>query len=141
VSDNEILERAIRKAIDNGWWPFRPLDRRFKEGGNNQAWFSRFYTVDAFGIRSKDKDWDYDCLECYAPAYPLNEFIFNHDFAKALWGDETKYTRLEAKDIGIKLSSDSIYAIKKLGWKHHLMQMVVADYPIEYLKNHMEDTK
>jgi hypothetical protein len=45
--------------------------------------------------------------------------IFNHDFAKALWG--------EKKERGLFT----------FGWKFHLQQMVVADDPIAYLGEHI----
>lgn len=63
-----------------------------------------------------------------------NDIIFNHDFAKALWGEEVEEVR-EAKviyapyaDGNKQFSSPPI-----LVWCFHLQQMVIANDPIAYL--------
>ncbi len=64
--------------------------------------------------------------------------IFNHDFAKALWGDEmTCLLDGERMDVeapcnehGFKHPTDY--------WQYHLMQMVVSEDPIAYLGEHLE---
>ena len=54
---------------------------------------------------------------------PLSSYgyIFNHDFAKALWGI----------DPGVVTSSDPLLMTDR--WVRHLQQMVVAEDPIVYL--------
>lgn len=55
--------------------------------------------------------------------------IFNHDFAKALWGKERISTFPWAEDGNFK------YETKLEAWMHHLQQMVIADNPIDYAYN------
>lgn len=52
--------------------------------------------------------------------------IFNHDFAKALWGEE--YIGWDISDVYFKK-----HRIASQAWQFHLQQMVIADDPIEYL--------
>lgn len=59
-------------------------------------------------------------------------FIFNHDFAKALWGE------YKPEEIPIGRPADGKYpdnlthrGLRK--WQYHLQQMVIADDPIKYL--------
>lgn len=50
--------------------------------------------------------------------------IFNHDFAKALWGDNE-----------VIVYSDTYEDIHEYlpNWQYHLQQMVIANDPIKYL--------
>lgn len=54
------------------------------------------------------------CCEYDKSKIRYYDIIYNHDFAKALWGE------------------------KPLGWRYHLQMMVVADDPIEYLGEHLD---
>jgi hypothetical protein len=99
MTNQEILEKAIQKAIAGGW-------------KNGQDWLDT--------IRSDD-----------APAFTAKLFIFNHNFAKALWGekhDALKEWRKEIPDLPKPTS---------MGWKYHLQQMVIAPDPIKYLGEHL----
>ena len=51
------------------------------------------------------------------------QLIYNHDFARALWGKEAPndYCKIAGVDM----------------WQFHLQQMVVADDPIAYLGEHI----
>ena len=51
------------------------------------------------------------------------QLIYNHDFARALWGKEApnNYCKMTGVDM----------------WQFHLQQMVVADDPIAYLGEHI----
>jgi hypothetical protein len=51
-------------------------------------------------------------------------FIFNHEFAKALWGEEIVHVQPD-------LSIPGVYESPL--WKQRLMDMVVAEDPIKYL--------
>jgi hypothetical protein len=107
-----ILEKAIQKAIDGGW----------KAEGvsfiSNQEFL--VYLTQSSGI---DLKW---------LKFKVNELIFNHDFAKALWGEDY----LTNEQIGP--SSDyAIYATNP-AWKANLMCMVIADDPIQYLGEHLD---
>lgn len=67
----------------------------------------------------------------YYPDISVNDLIFNHDFAKSLWGEE-------------KLSRDDLHAVKKEGdifysvdlipvFQYRLQQAVISDEPIDYM--------
>lgn len=98
MSNQEILRKAIQKAIDNDWQPFR----------YNSELTPRvvidWYEVDS--MSGTEDNWKL--------------FIFNHDFAKALWGEKNGY-ELAGTVVDGKV------------WQNHLQQMVIADDPIEYL--------
>lgn len=71
--------------------------------------------------------WDGETLDSMCKGYqPYERLIFNHDFAKSLWipGDET----LEGYT-----SEDNPL------WQVHLQMMVIADDPIKYLGEHLDD--
>lgn len=69
----------------------------------------------------------------------LNSLLYDHDFAKALWGEypDIEVHMMPVIDFGIT-EGRTITAIanpthnyKK--WQYHLQQMVIADDPIKYL--------
>ena len=122
MTNKKILEKAITKAIDGGWdgGPFRPLPLNL-----NKWRFDSDY--DAFGVGEYEYEiWIEPC-----------EYIFNHDFAKALWGD--KQIGINYSDLN-KISDDIFYenpdmasGLEAPAYKYHLQQMVIADDPIKYL--------
>lgn len=86
-TNEEILKKAIEKAVGNGWkpcqFPVNPWD-----------WLSK---------ELPGEEWDF-----VRDVYPI---IFNHDFARAFWG-EGKYD----------------------GWQYHLQQMVLEEEPLKYIE-------
>lgn len=108
MTNQEILTKAISQAIEGGYTPdgitdvtnFRPTIR------NGQTW------VRWFNDNGQEVIQD------------LEHVIYNHDFAKALWGSET--TDLDT--YRLMEQPRDIYP-----WKYHLMQMVIANDPIKYL--------
>jgi phosphatidylserine/phosphatidylglycerophosphate/cardiolipin synthase-like enzyme len=59
--------------------------------------------------------------------FKTHELIFNHDFAKALWGEHTDTLTVQNNSLNVK------QVIDMNGWRYHLQQMVIADDPIKYL--------
>jgi hypothetical protein len=59
--------------------------------------------------------------------------IFNHDFAKALWG-ESKPIDIGRRDAG---GYKTFGQPMSIGWQEHLRDMVIADDPIKYLGDHL----
>ena len=107
MTHREILEKAIQKAIDGGWdgGRFRPLPLDL-----NRWRFDSDY--DAFGIgQYEDEIWIEPC-----------EYIFNHEFAKSLFGEDTIHVSLAG------YHEDSVPI-----WKYRLQEMVISDDPIKYL--------
>ena len=94
MSNQEILERAIYKAIYGGW-------------------------------RAGE-------LATYANILEAPIIIFNHNFAKALWGEEP-YAKVIWPHPDYELQTGSTYLALTPLWQYHLQQMVIADDPIKYL--------
>lgn len=123
MSNQEILEKAIKKAIDGGWkFPF----------GANTYEIHKYIKAQpesiAFGLREgwQDDD-DPGHLEGH---WSIQELIFNHDFAKALWGE--KHSAHEGQFV------DGAHGMRWIpDWQYHLQQMVIADDPIKYLGDHL----
>ncbi len=93
MSNEQILTKAIEKAIASGW----PMINQF------------YYMV------AMDED-------------RYKAVIFNHDFAKALWGTEL---------YGFKCEHCGLVSSFEPAWKVRLQQMVIADDPIDYLGKHL----
>ncbi len=103
MSNQEVLERAIQKAIDGGW------DMKYRG--------SSLWNVRELSVTIAD--------------YPLHNspeaLLFNHDFAKALWGEDL----VQNLDYRQSITSDVAWVFP--AWQYHLQQMVIADDPIKYL--------
>jgi len=97
MSNQEILERAIQKAIDSG---FTANDIGQEIGTVADVYY---YFDDDHGDLA------------------INNLIWRHDFAKALWGEKPYY----------RFDGDTLETPTQ--WQHHLQQMVIADNPIQYL--------
>jgi hypothetical protein len=113
MTHQQILEKAIQKASDGGWKRDYKVKFSFTNSDGSRRITART-TVD---------DWD-----TYAP------IIFNHDFAKALWGEETT-----KRDTSGNYSPKGLTVVDNLGWQYHLQMMVIADDPIKYLGEHLDD--
>lgn len=100
MTNQEILTKAIQKAVANGW-----------QGSPN-------YNIT---WSAKDNAWVLPDTNYYS-------IIFNHDFAKALWGEEMIWW-------GFPDTTHKKYEL--LTWQYHLQQMVIADDPIKYLGEHI----
>ena len=99
MSNQDILEKAIQKAIDGG------LTGYWKERYEKCVDMGELkYLVDGNNIEQGET---------------VEKLIFNHDFAKALWGGATN------EAAAFKDSLDE--------WQYHLQQMVISDDPIKYL--------
>jgi hypothetical protein len=135
-ANQEILEKAIQKAIDGGW----------------RADAVGMVTIIPVGWMQHDH---------------YKGIIFNHDFAKALWGDSIAKSKCHAaplfqeprlkdkpltkpyvqyKDKQKQAITQRLYCTEckeangftsTIGWKTNLQQMVIADDPIKYLWEHL----
>ena len=121
MSDKEILEKAIQKAIDGGWltvWCGTMAGWRVEI---NQVTKKLFIVSSLLGQE-------------VAIVKP-EEVIFNHDFAKALWKSPKKPKYIwQPKESGL-WEYDGGYMPDFIGekWEYHLQQMVISDNPIKYL--------
>jgi len=65
---------------------------------------------------------------------PYEYVIYNHDFAKAFWG-EARVENLPPirNEVGIVIARPRGIVSHK-GWQYHLQQMVLEEDPIKYLE-------
>jgi hypothetical protein len=110
MSNQEILERAIQKAIEGGWGAYNPSDRTWAVE-DIEHWFQ-------FGKYASSQSKDHNYLL----------FLFSHDFAKALWGEKKILKEEVMPGKGVRTWYSQQY-----DWKQHLQQMVIAEDPIKYL--------
>jgi|SRR6201996_9685989 len=133
MTNQEILTKAIDKAIAGGWnVPKHKRDKRYKwpptsielsedygdEGSS--GWWLNFPDERTWGIKLCD-------------SYDFEDLIFNHEFCKALWGDTIMHNMADMLENGG--INGRIHHIPN--WQFHLQQMVIADDPIAYLGEHL----
>lgn len=139
MTNQQILERAITQAIDGGWLPyfsqFDPTMTKENIGFIVQEGVSdvRFHTRISGRIYG-------------ASGYSLEiaSLIFNQEFAKALWGEyqavpEANYYLRYKEDDGVAITTKHTFYGQVSPWQYHLQQMVIADDPIKYLREHLDD--
>lgn len=121
-NSQQILTKAIKKAIAGGWHngeqllPFELLDSMLPEGAETDI------DPSVFEIKHK-------MLELDGGDYVnVEAVIFDHDFARALWG---KGKTFKHKDGTLITIENPNY------WKVKLRSMVVAKDPIKYLGEHI----
>lgn len=124
MNNQQILETAIQKAIENGWKDCTEKPSYVKV--TNYRYEDDF----ANGLR----------LITYMVSFPsglgftekasTSEIIFDHDFAKALWKD----VDFDTTDTDL-WEGDGYTSALFLGeaWQFHIQNMVIADDPIKYL--------
>jgi len=121
VSNKQILEKAIQKAIDGGWSPIKSIPVKKLYSITDFLKDSMVLNV-AYVNGSKElRDrWHVQTIW----------LIFNHDFAKALWGEKYIWTIQvsRGRDTKVIKSMDMLE-----DWQYHLQQMVIAEDPIKYL--------
>ena len=114
MMNQEILEKAIQAAIDGGFKPWFPLT-------DEQLPRNESIEIDGDGIYKHVFTNDDDYSELIETSEAI---IFNHDFAKALWGEELYYGSRDKYP-------HSPTAIRT--YQYHLQQMVIEEDPIKYL--------
>lgn len=122
MTNQQILERAIKKAIERGW-AFDFIEVISNPGG--------LIVMDNVGVK-----------------YTINDVIFNHNFAKALWGEEQaingvpilalgKLMAKVAEAQGGRLTNSEVSTLLSIKseprYRYFLQQMVIAEDPIKYL--------
>ena len=108
MNKQEILTKAIEKAVEGGW-----------QDADIGA-FSKFVecsNATEFGLYEV---WHGDQRLLYA----MEQIIFSHDFAKAFWGEEKHESNC---------SGSFACPIFTPVWQHHLQQMILEEDPVGYL--------
>ncbi|GAA3418300.1 hypothetical protein GCM10022140_22870 [Rhodococcus aetherivorans] len=122
MSDKEILEKAIDRAVEGGW--------------KNEE----MYSADdhGLGVRLFNPG-----LGEYGGHEDVRVLIFSHDFAKALFPlDGLKVTHSKGRMSTPTLGRVSPHTRRparprKGSWQYHLQMMAIAENPIKYLGEHM----
>lgn len=124
MTNQQILEKAIQKAIDGGWHSSDLNDL------TNLVQVRLLY-------KAKKKDEQLGRYKQFTIDDPLlPPFIFNHDFAKALWGAHMVHPTSDLPSD----TNDGFYLWEEVvipNWQSHLQQMVIAADPIKYLGEHL----
>ena len=111
MKKEEILKRAIEKAVENGWEELElwgeivDVDCEITESLRKRIW-----------ITYEDGDGE---------MVMLRDLIFSHSFAKAFFSEKCS--------MGCACHSDCEHEIAIPAWQYHLQQMVLSPDPIMYL--------
>ncbi|RTL04825.1 hypothetical protein EKK58_09375 [Candidatus Dependentiae bacterium] len=106
MTDSEMLKEVIQRATDGGW----EIGKNLNFTGINEL----IVYLDGASLVPSDLGWI---------KFKLNEFLFNHDFAKALWGEPRPTIEHSGKATSFDFNK---------GWQYHLQQMVISENPIKY---------
>lgn len=120
MTKQQILKKAIEKAVKNGWDISLDLPPKLEEyldmtsGGIGEFAYRNALWIDAH-----------------------YRIIFSHDFAKAFWGDRyicpVRVKQATEDDIGMcSECKDFDHTLK--AFLYHLQQMVLEKDPIKYLE-------
>lgn len=125
MSDQEILTQAIEKAIAGGW-PIPNIELiDLSEENEDGSYLILFHKKHAKTRDTKNIGTEMDV-------------IFNHDFAKALWGEKEmiayQYHKTLVSGLNvIRAKEDLIEQGAYYIWQYHLQMMVIDPDPIKYL--------
>ncbi len=117
MTNQEILEKAISKAIATGWKPGNPLyDYRLLPDAKGVLFPAQFV------IAGYDKA-NQQQLRIDIPNWETLCYSRDRGFAKALWPEPPE------RRLGTPI------------WKMKLQQMVIANDPIAYLGEHIDEPR
>jgi len=121
MTNEEILKKAIEKAVENGYK--LPNDwELFKDEEHLWGW------------HVADYDGERDCTISVNIEKEVNTFIFDHEFVKAFWGEKLKEKGKPIfNDDGIEIGwkgNGEFYFV----WQYHLQTMVIEKEPLKYLE-------
>lgn len=149
MSDEDILSKAVGQAIAGGWDCMSYCGYR--------SGFELPDPVVAVMAEIRELDGGVETYTNRLDTPSVYGLIFNHPFAKALWGEDPIDphgppigTMIHSLDIESGDSETFPYTeddratdfllnpgMFHPAWCHHLQQMVIADDPIKYLGEHL----
>lgn len=112
MTDREIIFKVISKANPNGYKRFHVQDWHDQE---HYGLITQFDTL-LFRYNADTEDF-----------ITLKDIIFDHDFAKAFWGEE--YNDNQPGYFEFTNDTHNIF-----WWEYHLQKMVLEDEPLKYLE-------
>jgi len=118
MTDRQILQKAINKAIGRGWDLFGwKKDKLFNNWEVLTDPYHREYKQPVLLVWLDDPE----CgdMDPILYTYSVSDIVFNHDFAKAFWFLDKK---------------KNPYFRNGGSWQFHLQQMVLEENPIKYLE-------
>jgi hypothetical protein len=122
MTNEEILQKAIKKAQDNG---YRYMGFAFDLGCEYKG-----FNLDQRILYRNENDLSKEATE--VDCQSVFDVIFSHDFAKAFWGEEEiEYT--ESPFYHHVWGGDESKCTDK-AWRVHLSQMVLEKEPLKYLE-------
>ena len=144
MTDVEILEKVIYKAIDNGFLVpkdvFNFVVCVYEDLSSNIIWdFYQEISPDSEyyeDLHEKDNKFTCEPFCCGTnkdKLYSLNDIIYNHDFAKAFWGEDIVCLNCGKPCKPYEhCCNDNNETLK--AWEYHLREMVIQENPIKYLE-------
>lgn len=120
MSNQEILGKAIKKAIEGGW--------RSPWMGELVGIESDIITGEVFII------FQHRNLPVFK--WSIAGMILSHDFARSVWGDEI-YAKVIWPHPDYEFDTSATSLVLTPLWQYHLQQMVISDDPIKYLGDHL----
>lgn len=113
MTDKEVLEKALERAIENGW----------------------DYVLGSLEVIPRGNGMIQIVPDSMIPG-SYQEFIFDHEFAKAFWNERgaiCPYCGKMCENCRVEDFMPLEY------WKYHLQQMVLRENPINYLRKFIKD--
>jgi hypothetical protein len=123
MTHKEIIKTAVNKAIENGW---------HNHAGAEMLYFRMYFPSGNVLIHTKRDELT------TGETFNVPSIIFDHDFAKALWGEEPD--SVPYKQIHYFIEKDGTASecrVTLQAWQYHLQQMIIAEDPIAYLGEHL----
>ena len=135
MTNEEVLTKAIEKALENGWNMFG-FAGKLLHWNVNEAEYP--YQSWLFGRM--------DHRYVYQLQVSLNDILFNHDFAKAFWGEEEVEVVIDdfllSKEpqpfmggtIEYPYYESAGISYKCKAYLYHLQKLVLEEEPLGYLE-------
>jgi len=124
LTDKQVIEKVIKIATENGWGEFKRIFGKYpsmlKLGLTPKVWGGIMHEYSSF-----------------------DSIIFNHDFCKALFGEEGMCIRCgNIVSEGDKCSAPGKgYCCLMAGWEEQITQLALSEDRIDYLREWLNETK
>tara|TARA_Y100000310_G_scaffold299988_1_gene335302 strand:+ start:300 stop:779 length:480 start_codon:yes stop_codon:yes gene_type:complete len=119
LSKEQILKKAIEKAVKNGWW---------------RDWHERQLKPE--DIKLFDEGYEAFPILVGQVAFCCQEkILFDHDFAKAFFGEKVICHGIMPEG----LDGPLVELPSQPAWKIHLQSMVLEKNPVKYLEKFLDE--